>query len=681
MRGTIALVGFAALVLALPVAAETESLTALFPLRAPIVADGAGLQRLELPAAVIGACRADLADLRIVAADGREIPYLVDGPEPQGVATGVRFGAAPEVLEAERSREAVGDRVTVYHERYLLAVPPAPADVPAWELVLEVAREEFVGRLDATAIGPDGVRTPVVTRGSVFRLPAAAAERLRLTLPTRDAIRLEIALASEEGGFLEPGFALAASRTLPESGGPSSVALEILELRQLPGSTELVIDRPRGLVPRRLALTTSTGTFHRTVTVWDEGPGAEEEPLGRGTVLRVAALAPVEVLELPLRAPRGDRLRLVVDNLDSPPLEEIGVAATLPRPVLVFSMPEGETSATLLFGGGRAHRPSYDLAALDPERRLPTTGEAARQVLAVVDPAQARPAALGEVMANPEWDPAPVLAFAMHPGAPVEVRRYEHRRRLAVAPSPEGLSRVRLSPADLAILRPDLADLRVVDADGRQWAYLRQDRARVVTSKLTASSHRRDGRVSLYRIGAGGGPMTVDELELASGASYFDRDFTLRGRLEDGSERELARGRLVRRAGDPRPVSIGLAGHRITELTLEIADGDDAPLVFDGVEARSTAPDLYLAAPAGDYELLLGDPEAAAPVYELERVRSAILAVPAGDAEIGELEANPGFRAASRLAGGGTWQKALLWTVLGLAVVVLAVLTLRAAKG
>jgi hypothetical protein len=680
MKRTTGLVGLAVLVLGLPAAADTASLTALFPLQAPITTDGAGLRRLELPAAVIGACRADLADLRIVAADGREIPYLVDSPEPPGVATGVGFRAAPEILETERSREAVGDRVTVHHERYLLALPPPPADVPAWDLVLEVARPEFVARLDATAIGPDGARTPLVTRGSVFRLPAAAAERRRLTIPTRDAIRLEVLLASEEGGFLEPGFALAASRLLPGTAA-STLALEILELRHDSGSTELVLDRPRGVVPRRLVISTSTGTFHRAVTVWDEGPGAEAAPLGSGAVLRVAALAPVEVLEVPLRAPRGDRLRLVIDNRDSPPLEEIAVAAALPQPVLVFSMPDDGGSATLLFGGGRAHRPSYDLAALDPERRLPASGEAARQVLAVLDPAQAGPAALGEVAPNPGWDPTPVLAFAMHPGAPVDARRYGHRRRLEVAPSPEGLSRLRLAPADLSVLRSDLADLRVVDADGRQWAYLRQDRARFVTSPLPLSSHRRDGPVSLYRIGTGNGPMAIDELELASPAPYFDRDFTLSGRLEDGSQRELARGRLVRRAGDPRPVSIGLAPQRVTELTLEIVDGDDAPLSFEAVEGRSTAPDLYLAAPAGGYDLLLGDPEASPPLYELERVRSAILAVPAGEVAAGGIEANPAFRAASRLAGGEAWQKALLWTVLALAVVVLAVLTLRAARG
>ena len=136
----------------------------------------------------------------------------------------------------------------------------------------------------------------------------------------------------------------------------------------------------------------------------------------------------------------------------------------------------------------------------------------------------------------------------------------------------------------------------------------------------------------------------------------------------------------MRRAGDPRPTTIDVVSRRVSRLELEVADGDDAPLVVRRVVAKSPAPDLYLAAAAGEYELLLGDPESEAPRYELERVRSTILAVPAEDVTAGALEPNPSFRAASRLAGSQTRNKVLLWTALGLAVIVLVVVTLRAAR-
>ena len=91
-------------------------------------------------------------------------------------------------------------------------------------------------------------------------------------------------------------------------------------------------------------------------------------------------------------------------------------------------------------------------------------------------------------------------------------------------------------------------------------------------------------------------------------------------------------------------------------------------------------PDLFLAAPAGDYSLLLGFPEARPPSYELERVRATVLAVPCGSVTASGLQPNPAFRARARLTSGGAPQRLLLWIALGVAVVALAGLTLRLAR-
>lgn len=660
------------------VLADSQELGALFPLRALIGVAEPGLCRLELPEEVIGACRSDLADLRVLGHDGREIPYIVDNPEPAGHATGVSYGASPEIIDAGRSHVVRDDRVNVFRESYVLALPALPADIPAWDLVLTVGKRKFVSRFDLTALDGEGRRTPIVQSGSVFRLPAADAEKLRFSIPVRGAETLEVAIESQDVGFLDPGFSLEATRFLPVF-GTSSAALEILEKRDLAAVTEVVVRRPRGLVPRRLVIATSTDTFHRRITVWDEGPGADPEPLGTGVVVRVASVSPVEILEIVLRPPRGDRLRLVVEDQDSPGLEQLAVSALMPRPVLVFSLPDGPPSATLYFGGGRAHRPHYDLAALDPRSRMPAHGESAERMLAVLDPTRSRPATLAAVERNPGYDPAPVLAFAIHPGAELDSRPYSHRRRLDIAPSTEGLARLPLDPADLAVLRSDLADLRIIDGESRQWAYLKQNAARAVFTTLRLGDHGTDNRVSHYALEVPDGPLDVNRLILEAEAPYFDRDFTLRGQIEDGDDRVLVRGRLARRAGDPRPLIVSVPTCRVIGLELEIEDGDDAPLVFHRVEARTLAPDLYIAAEAGTFELLLGFPEAEAPVYELERVRSTILAVPASVVIADDLEANPAFNASSRILG-DTVQKLILWAVLGLAVIVLSVLTLRAAR-
>jgi hypothetical protein len=192
--------------------------------------------------------------------------------------------------------------------------------------------------------------------------------------------------------------------------------------------------------------------------------------------------------------------------------------------------------------------------------------------------------------------------------------------------------------------------------------------------------HEVDDRVSIYTIEFEEGPLALHRLDLEVGAPYFDRDFVLTGEFPDGREHLLNRGRLVRRAGDPRPVTIAVPSTRVTGLRLEITDGDDSPLGFGKVEMHTMVPDLYMAAEAGDYHLLLGHPDDRAPVYELERVRSAILAVPAAEIGALELEANPGFSASSRIYGSALSQKIILWIALGLAVVVLVALTLRAAR-
>ena len=656
--------------------ADTDALTTLFPFRASIEADGTGLTRLELPADVIRGCRPDLADLRIVAADGTEIPYVIDNPAPPGVATRVRTSVSPEVVDATRSREVV-NRVDIYRESFLIEVPAVPPDVAGWELVFDIAAREFVARLDVTAVDAAGARTPVIAGGAVFRLPSSGAEKLRIALPATRGDRLEVRLESQDLGFLEPRFELEASRYLPGA-WPSGVELSVVDVREQRGSTEVVVERPRGFVPRQLAIVTATDTFHRSVTVWDEGPGALQEPLGSGTVLRIAAIAPVEALAIPLRPPRGDRLRLVIDDGDSPPLERIAVTAEMSRPVLVFSAPQQPVS--VFFGGGRAHRPHYDLAPLGPDRLVRASGPAAVTALAVLDPSQARVATLGPAEANPSYDPAPVLAFAIHPGAELDPRPYSHVRRLEVRPSAEGLARLRLSPADLAVARPDLADLRIVDADGRQWAYLRQNSAASIALPIEIAEHEVDDRVSSYTIELEDGPLALHRLDLEVGAPYFDRDYRLTGALPDGRERVLARGRLVRRAGDPRPVSIGVPPTRVTGLRLEVTDGDDAPLGIGRLEVHTMVPDLYMAAAPGAYRLLLGNPDDRPPVYELERVRPAILAVPAAEIDATGLEPSPDFSASSRLAGSASAQKVLLWIVLGVAVIVLVIITLRAAR-
>ena len=95
---------------------------------------------------------------------------------------------------------------------------------------------------------------------------------------------------------------------------------------------------------------------------------------------------------------------------------------------------------------------------------------------------------------------------------------------------------------------------------------------------------------------------------------------------------------------------------------------------------RFPLPELFFAAPAGEYELLLGHPGVPAPRYELARIRPMVLAVESSEAEARPLEDNPDYRPGARLANRAGALQIVLWVVVIGLVVFLTVLTLKLAR-
>ncbi len=693
---------------ATPADAATPELRTLFPQQAELYAESDRMSRLELPPEVVSACRGDLADLRVFDREGREVPFLIDGGlplSPPEAHLELRQSFIPELLETARRQLDREDAPALRHETYELTTPAedspgggSTTDAPtgSWELVVETGNRHFVRRVSVTALADDGSPSSLLEDGSLFRLLDPPREKLRLPLPAFAAPRLRVVLAGEDGFYLEPGFRFENAR--PLAGRQRAV----VELRQLSRHhdgrrTLLEVARPRGLVPGVLRLATATGAFNRPVEVWDEGPGsrgaAADDALGRRVLFRLRALTTVEELEIPLRPARGDRLRVVITDGDSPPLDDLVVSAVVRRPALLLALPaigagdaggagDAAPAGILRFGGGRAFPPQYDLADLLP-RGLPATGSDSEVAQRLYDPALLGEIRLGTIAANPHFDPAPVLAFAHRAGSAIDPRFYRYRRQLAVTPSAEGLVRLRLTAEDLARARPDLADLRIVDPQSRQWAYLLENDAAEEIHALTppaAESRASRDRTSFYPLPLPAGSVRPAEIVLETATPFFDRAFEL---VAAGEPREivLARGRLVRRIGDPRPVAIPCAAaRRVEALELRIEDGDDAPLELLRIEVRLPVPELYFAAPAGDYALLLGNPDDRAPRYELERVRDVVLAVASAGATAGALAENPDYSTGARFAGERGAQQLLLWVALAAAVVVLTLLTLRLAR-
>ena len=649
-------------------------LKTLFTQQAPIYVTTDQLSRLELPTEVLAECRPDLSDLRVFDAAGQEVAFLVDSgipPDAQAVIQRT-IQLAIDDVNRDESRSQTSPRS--YRETYELIVPE-DANTASWDLILSTTTRNFVRRINISGRTQAGAAQSLIEDGSVFRLTNPSREKMRLPLGRIQANRLIVTIDGEDGSYLSPSFSLESSRSF--AGRERAVVeLDMVSRREVDRTTVMELRRPVGLAVDSLLLSTDSPSFSRRVEVWDEGPGGSDAVLAREEIYRVPASPTVEDLEISLKPAWGDRLRVVIQNGDSPKLVNVAFRAVVQRPALVFPLSPaegGQPSGTLRFGGSRAFRPQYDLGRVAEALRLPSSGKQAELAEQLFNLPTAR---LGETEPNPEFNPAPILAFAMRPGAKIDTRLYSHRRAMTATSSPEGLLRLELGLQDLARALPNLADIRIVDTDDKQRAYLLERDAAHLVNQLQVVERESKDSATEYTLGLPTSPVTLDQLVLETDVPFFDRSYHVIAVVGD-SESTVAQGRMARRVGDPRPVRIPLRAYRVEELKLVVEDGDDAPLEFQRVEGRFPIPAIYFAAPEGSYSLLLGNPEAEAPRYEIARIRNVVLAVESVDVTAEQVAQNPSYSAGARLVTESGIQQTLLWIVLLIAVVFLGLLTLR----
>ena len=109
----------------------------------------------------------------------------------------------------------------------------------------------------------------------------------------------------------------------------------------------------------------------------------------------------------------------------------------------------------------------------------------------------------------------------MRPGAEIEAGGYTHRRELRAKPSEEGLIRFQLGLEDLARAREDLADLRIIDGESRQRAYLLERRAGNSRMELKVSDPESQDGKSAYEITLPAAPAQIDELTLETSLPFL----------------------------------------------------------------------------------------------------------------------------------------------------------------
>ncbi len=335
LSATAALIALLVVSTAPPALSQPADLRPLFPSRADIHVSTGRLARIELAPEVLSACRADLSDLRIIDAAGREVPYRIDSNFAGGAERQVERSFPAELLEVDRQTIERDAGPPLRRETYELAAPPEPSRTGAWDLVFESRRPRFVRRVTLETRRSDGA-VAVLRGASIFRLGSSSREKAYLTIEGGGLDRVIVTLEGEENFFLEPDFRYEESLLIPDE----RVAVELIEVgrSETAGQTTIELARPRGLVPAALQVATSTRTFNRRARVRDQGPGGGDRELGRRAVYRVPGFTTAEELEVPISPARGDRLAVVIDNGDSPPLEGLRFQAIVRRPALVFAL-------------------------------------------------------------------------------------------------------------------------------------------------------------------------------------------------------------------------------------------------------------------------------------------------------------------------------------------------------
>ncbi len=675
----------------------------LYEHQAEILSSAQGLVRLPLTGEVLRQCGEDLSDLRVFR-NGAEVPHFVDAHGRTAEPAERRFSLSP--VSAERDLREVEGAPTRATEHYVVVRPLEATPDRAWRIEFAPVSSDFVREVvvyahdPEQAVGGASGRGEELARTRIFRLPRQRSERLFVALPARflDEAQLEVELVGD-GAYLEPVMSLVSDVRLDGAAENTTLAIPLQEQsREVVGDvTTVELVRPPGVAPDRLIVRTRARTFHLDLEVFDIGAGTfssapVQTSLGSAAVFRMADRQDLESLDVALAGTRGELLRVTLRGTVP---DDLTFEAELRQPVLLFDHQPG---SVLRFGGGRVRAPSYDWSdamRLYHSASRTATPRASTAILeastAILEASTASPARLGPVVPNPSFDDAPALAFAMTPGAVVDGRAHAHRQRFSVPATRDGLVRLLPTPETLAASDILENDLRIVDAEGRQWAYLRgPERTRRLpaaevaptpTDEITRDGLGLRGPTSRYEVALPSEPLRVEGVQVTTDVRFVDRVCTLVGEVEgEEGARSLAQGRLVARP-DGQGAALLLEQRtfrhaRVHSLAVWVSDQDDAPLPQLTVEVMYPVNALYAPLPAGDYALLVGARDAEAPAYELRRASELLLHVEPADVSLGALEPNPAYEPPSTYSA-DVWKDIVMWAVLLLGVLLLLYLTFR----
>jgi hypothetical protein len=529
-----------------------------------VLPGGAGPNRLDPDAALMSRARplrysdsktfaAGLDDLRLRAADGREVPYLLVAPQ-----------STREVWFSTRILPILATKFTSGFEVDLGSVRNID------KLRVEGIPAPFMKRLTVEGSGDRVHYTLLASDATLFDLPDEELRSLVVAFVPGEYRYLRVTW-NDRASAVVRSIATVTARWHQENAPEERTAIAVPFRRTAsePGRSRYRLQLPGPHLPiAAIELTVSNENVLRDASVAEARlSGSELVPVDLGaSTLRKASRegASAANLSIPTLFPEGADLDLTIDDGNNPPLVIDRIDAKFaPLPSIFFDSEDGKP-LTATYGDPALQAPRYDL-------------EAARKSLAGVRTLRASWAPSAQMRGEAAEQSVPVMR-----GAALNASDFRFSRQ--IPDSPRGAVRLLLD-ADVLARSSDVADVRVVNAKHEQIPFLVERRSDPLVIGLKMPPRTSDLRQSVYTLA-----LPYDSLPqhtkivFTTTAQVFSREVELR-RVNDDSPRDRRSLTLAAATWssadsehDPPALTFDVSLSGMHSVELRVDEGDNAPL-------------------------------------------------------------------------------------------------------
>jgi len=650
--------------------AQGAAAAAAFRTERPIVTNGSGPRRLAVDVPLLADANQGLPDLRLLDVTGREVPYLLVS-RPSVAPIWMPGAILPVAAVNTQSLKTSGFEADLgaprLLDRFRISLPPVAS---------------YLKRVRLEGSGDRAHWTILVAEGTVFDLREEHLKETELGFAPGSYRYLRVTWDDTNSGRVAAPLSVEA-RVVTDAvpAPPLTTPLGVERRPGEPGRSHYRLRLPAARLPIvALAFDLGGGHVSRNASVYEARlSGAEVVPvlLGATRLQRVVqGTLSASSLELPLNRPNEPQLDLVVDDDDNPPLDIRGVSAVFAeQPWIYFEA--GESALVARYGNRSLAAPRYDLEAMRDTLR---TG-----ISTVTD------AAWGEArVRTPDEQPAAPARALPTAGSSIDPALFNYVRDLPVGDG--GLIALSLDAAALAHsagATGAFADVRVIDASGRQVPYLVErasaplsmDVALTQTPQVPEALASGSSKPTVYRIALPFEHLPAPRLVLTTSARVFKRVVSVGvERPPDRHHRDPRIDTVARFAwthADEEtpapPAAIPLPASDGKELLLIVEEGDNSPLPITSARILLPAYRLrFFREPGATLRLAYGRQDLTPPSYDLALLAPQVLGVAATDIEAAGEPAARAVALSAALVSPG-----LFWAALVVAVIVLLGLIAR----